>query len=134
MYGASTVLQAPVLIMNLCRDGADRPVSFNYDQGRLGCLTELALTWRMKHLPRHHLKRWYVSTLEYSIEELGEVCRKLQRRERMPCLADLLRELRVGREAAPAWQQSVGCAKCQDGYISKQDPQGRWIAIQCCAT
>lgn len=101
---------------------------------RLSCLAELALTWRMKHLPRHHLRRWYGSTLDYSVEELSEVCVKLRDRDRMPCLADLLRELRVAREAAPSLVRSMGCGKCSDGYVSAQDPQGRWIAIECCAT
>ena len=36
---------------------------------RLSSLAELALSWRMKHLPRHHLKRWYGSTPDYSFED-----------------------------------------------------------------
>ena len=119
--------------MNTHRWGTERPISFNYDRDRLECIVELAYTWRMKALPRHHLKRWYKASIDYSMEELEACCKRLMRRERMPCLADLLRELRVGREAQAPQQVSVGCDKCMDGFISRQDEQGRWFATRCCA-
>ena len=120
--------------MNFRHCGTERPVSFNYDRARLECLVELAYTWRMKALPRHHLKRWYKASIDYSMDELEGAAKRLMTRERMPCLADLLRELRVGREARPRVRLEIpSCPKCRNGYRSERDAEGRWYAIRCCA-